>query len=71
MCQYNSCDQCRLYILSGNAEISAAGPMRVVIDIQNELLLKLHQLEGLTSLGTFWVIAVRLNEDTKFFFRVS
>ena len=67
MCQYNSYDQCRLYVLSGSAEISAAGPVRGVIDIQNELLLKLHQLNRLTDLHTFWDFAVRLNKGANLF----
>ena len=62
--QYHCCDQCRLAVLSGNTEVSAAGAMRVVIDIQNELLLKLHQLDGLTNLSAFWDFAIRLNEGT-------
>ena len=45
----------------------AASAMRVVIDIQNELLLELHQLDRLTDLRTFWDFAVRLNERYDFF----
>ena len=41
--------------------------MWVIIDIQNELLLKLHQLNGLIDLGTLWDFAVRLNEGTNLF----
>ena len=41
--------------------------MWVIIDIQNELLLKLHQLNGLTNLSTFWDFAIRLNEGDDFF----
>ena len=41
--------------------------MRVVIDIQNELLLELHQLDRLTDLCAFWNFAIRLNEGTNLF----
>ena len=41
--------------------------MRVVIDIQNELLLKLHQLNGLSNLRAFWDFAVCLNEGANLF----
>ena len=64
MRQYHCCDQCRLAVLSDNTEVCAAGAMRVVIDIQNELLLELHQLDRLTDLRAFWNFAVRLNEGT-------
>ena len=64
MRQRHSCDKSRLAVLSGNTEVSAAGAMRVVIDIQNELLLKLHQLDRLTNLSAFWDFAIRLNEGT-------
>ena len=41
--------------------------MRVIIDVQNELLLKLHQLDRLTDLRTFWDFAIRLNEGANLF----
>ena len=41
--------------------------MWVIIDIQNELLLRLHQLNGLIDLGTLWDFAVRLDEGSDFF----
>ena len=41
--------------------------MRVIIDIQNELLLNLHQLNGLINLGTLWDFAVRLDEGANLF----
>ena len=41
--------------------------MWVVIDIQNELLLKLHQLNGLIDLRALWDFAIRLNEGTNLF----
>ena len=41
--------------------------MRVIIDIQNELLLELHQLDRLTDLRAFWDFAVCLNERYDFF----
>ena len=41
--------------------------MRFVIDIQNELLLELHQLDRLTYLSASWDFAVRLNEGYDFF----
>ena len=41
--------------------------MRVVINIQNELLLEFHQPNQLTDLCAFWYFAVRLNEGTDFF----
>ena len=41
--------------------------MWVIIDIQNELLLRLHQLNGLIDVGTVWDFAVRLDEDSAFF----
>ena len=70
MRQYHSCDQCRLAVLSGNTEVCAAGAMRVVIDIQNELLLELHQLDRLTDLRAFRDFAVHLNEGNDFSPRV-
>ena len=42
--EHHSCDQCRRKVLSGNAEISPAGAMRVVLDDQNKLPLELHRL---------------------------
>ena len=44
--------------------------MRVVIDIQSELLLELHKLNGLTNLRAFWDFAVRFNERYDFSSRV-
>ena len=41
--------------------------MWVIIDIQNELLLRLHQLNGLIDVGTVWDFAVRLDEGTNLF----
>ena len=41
--------------------------MWVIIDIQNDLLLRLHQLNGLIDVGTVWDFAVRLDEDSAFF----
>ena len=41
--------------------------MWVIIDIQNELLLKLHQLNGLTNLSALWDFAVRLNKCANLF----
>jgi len=41
--------------------------MWVIIDIQNELLLKLHQLNGLIDLRALWDFAIRLNEGTNLF----
>ena len=41
--------------------------MWVVIDIQNKLLLELHQLNGLTNLRAFWDFAITLNEGDDFF----
>ena len=70
MCQHNCYNQCRLAILSGNTEVRAVGAMRVIVDIQSELLLKLHQLVRLTDLRAFWDFAVRLNDATIFLPRV-
>ena len=67
MRQHHCCDQCRLTVLSGNTEVLAAGAIRVAIDIQNELLLELHQLDRLTDLCAFWNFAIRLNEGTNLF----
>ena len=44
--------------------------MWVIIDIQNELLLRLHQLNGMIDLGTLWDFAVRLDEGSDFFTKV-
>ena len=44
--------------------------MRVVIDIQNELLLELHQLDRLTDLSALWDFAILLNEGNEFSPRV-
>ena len=44
--------------------------MRVIIDIQNELLLKLHKLNGLIDLRALWDFAVRLDEGSDFFTKV-
>ena len=41
--------------------------MRVIIDIQNEMLLELHQLDRLTNMSAFWDFAIRLNEGDDFF----
>jgi len=41
--------------------------MWVIIDIQNELLLRLHQLNGLIDLGTLWDFVLRLDEGSDFF----
>ena len=41
--------------------------MWVIIDIQNELLLRLNQLNGLIDVGTVWDFAVRLDEGTNLF----
>jgi hypothetical protein len=53
-------------ILSGNAEIGTAGAMRVVIDVQNKLLLELHQLHRLTNLCAFWYFAISLDKGANF-----
>tara|TARA_Y100001933_G_C18887555_1_gene516846 strand:- start:473 stop:640 length:168 start_codon:yes stop_codon:yes gene_type:complete len=50
MGQHHSGNQSRLTILSGNAEVCTVGAIGVVIDIQNELLLKIRQLDRLTNL---------------------
>ena len=50
-----------------NAEVCAAGAMRVIMEIQNEPLLELHQLDRLTNLTAFWDFVVRLNEGTNLF----
>ena len=42
--------------------------MRVVIDIQNELLLKLHQLDRLTNLSALWDFAVRRYQGYFFYY---
>jgi len=44
--------------------------MWVIIDIQNELLLRLHQLNGLIDLRALWDFAVRLDEGRDFFNKV-
>jgi len=41
--------------------------MRVIIDIQNEQLLKLHQLNRLSNMSAFWDFAIRLNERANLF----
>ena len=64
MRQYHSCDQCRLTVLSGNAEVCTADAMRVIIDIQNKLLLTLYQL---TNLRAFWDFATLLNKCANLF----
>ena len=50
-----------------DTEVCAAGAMRVIIDVQNELLLKLHQLDRLTDLSALWDFAVRLNKCANLF----
>jgi len=67
MRQHHSCYKSRLAVLSGNAEVCTAGAMWVIIDIQNELLLELHQLYRLTDMSAFWDFAIRLNERYDFF----
>ena len=41
--------------------------MRVVIGIQNELLLELRQRNRLTDLSAFWDFAISVNERYDFF----
>ena len=43
------------------------GAMRVVTDIQNEMLLELHQLDRLTNMSAFRDFAIRLNEGANLF----
>jgi hypothetical protein len=40
--------------------------VRVIKHIQNEITLKLHQLDRLTNLSAFWDEAVMLNECAYF-----
>ena len=63
--QHFICNQSRRTVLSGKAEVSAAGPMRVVLAIQNEVLMKLYQLDCLTNSRNFWDFAVVLHEGAK------
>ena len=62
MRQNHRCNQRRLSLLSGKAQINAAGTAAIVVSIQNELLLEFRQVHWLTDLSTLWEFSVRLNK---------
>lgn len=53
MYQHDRCNWCGLAVLSDNAQIRTALSMRVVVDVQNELLPEFHYLNLLFNLHTF------------------
>ena len=62
MRQNNRRDQNRLAVLARDGKISARRPGRIIVNVQDEPLLKLHEPKRLADVFPFWNPNITLDE---------